>query len=187
MQALGLCNALKNGYIQASEIPSEIPSGFFGDAKNRATLMKFFNEKAMITMKSGWEFRRDADEISAILSQNTLARGFGIFDLRRKGVLADVLSEESMATITAFETVMTMMRDELTLKDFNFWVQFAHKYRACKFKDVFWPLILSWDFSDEQRGRLLGSEKLLKYVPEEMRTEAFWEALKRAGKSQNKK
>ena len=175
-----LLTLLSNGLLKSAEVPGMIPKGFFADNYNRYVMMEYFDSNAKFEcQKEDWRDRADAEEIALILRKNTVAYGHGILKLQSKGALADVLTEESFEAIEAFKKVLHMMFAEMGTDDFNFWIQFSHRYRDCRMKEIFWPTLMRMAFSDEQKARLLEKRKYLVYMPEELRTPAFMEAFAR--------
>ena len=175
-----LLTLLSNGLLKSAEVPGMIPKGFFADKYNRYVMMEYFDSNAKFEcQKEDWRDRADAEEIALILRKNTVAYGHGILKLQAKGALADVLTEESFEAIEAFKKVLHMMFEEMGTDDFNFWIQFSHRYRDCRMKEIFWPTLMRMSFSDEQKARLLEKRKYLVYMPEELRTPAFMEAFAR--------
>ena len=171
---------LSSNALKPAELPGKIPAGFFADKYNRYVMMEFFDNNAKFEcQKEDWRDRADADEIAMILRKNTVAYGHGILKLQTLGALSDVLTDESFEAIEAFKTVLNMMFKEMGMDDFNFWIQFSHRFRDCKMKEIFWPTLMRMAFSDEQKARLLAKRKYLVYMPEELRTPVFMEAFKR--------
>ncbi len=175
-----LLTLLSNGKLKPAEVPGMIPKGFFADKYNRYVMMEYFDSNAKFEcQKEDWRERADADEIAMLLQKNTVAHGHGILKLQAKGALADVLTDESFEAIEAFKKVLHMMFEEMGTDDFNFWIQFSHRFRDCKMKEIFWPTLMRMAFSDEQKARLLAKRKYLVYMPEELRTPVFMEAFTR--------
>ena len=175
-----LLTLLSNGIPKPAEVPDMIPEGFFADKYNRYVMMEYFDSSAKFEhQKEDWRKRADAEEIAMILRKNTVAYGHGILKLQAKGALSDVLTDESFEAIEAFKKVLNMMFEEMGTDNFNFWIQFSHRFRDCKMKEIFWPTLMQMAFSDEQKARLLAKRKYLMYMPEELRTPKFMEAFTR--------
>ena len=168
---------LSSGSIKPSQVVKEIPDGFFDEKLNRYAMMKYFDDIAGLEhQKEEWKMRADADQIAQILQKNTLAHGHGLFKLQKIGALSDVLTDESLEAIDAFKEMLKVMFEAKGVEDFNFWIQFSHRYRDCRLKEIFWPTLMSLGFSDEQKARLLAKRKYLVYMPEEKRTPVFMNA-----------
>lgn len=175
-----LLTLLSNGKLKPAEVPGMIPKGFFADKYNRYVMMEYFDSNAKFEcQKEDWRDRADADEIAMVLRKNTVAHGHGILKLQKMGALSDVLTDESFEAIEAFKKVLHMMFEEMGTDDFNFWIQFSHRFRDCKMKEIFWPTLMRMDFSEEQKARLLAKRKYLEYMPEELRSQKFMEAFTR--------
>lgn len=175
-----LLTLLSNKMVRPAEVPGMIPKGFFADKYHRYVMMEYFDNSAKFEcQKEDWRNRADAEEVALILRKSTVAHGHGILKLQAIGALEDVLTEESFEAMDAFKKVLDMMFEEMGKEDFNFWIQFSHRFRDCKMKEIFWPALMRMGFSEEQKARLLAKRKYLVYMPEEMRTPAFMESFQK--------